>query len=182
MLYSFFQAQWRNPVRNDWTIQIKEDLEMFGMSANLESIASLKKEKFKAIIKEKARDIAFKRLLRKKELHSKMKNLRYTELKVQAYLVDGKLTVNQALEAFKSRVRMTLYWDNFKGWKLEQTCPVCKDSSQVDTQSHSFNCGVISQNIQIKGEYADLFNSKLSIDLVKTVVNIEKFRKQYVEK
>ena len=101
---------------------------------------------------------------------------------MQEYLVDGKLTVNQALEAFKSRVRMTLYWDNFKGWKLEQTCPVCKDSSQVDTQSHSFNCGVISQNIQIKGEYADLFNSKLSIDLVKTVVNIEKFRKQYVEK
>ena len=182
MLYSFFQAQWWNPVRNDWTIQIKEDLEMFEMSANLESIASHKKEKFKAIIKEKARDIAFKRLLRKKELHSKMKNLRYTELKVQEYLVDGKLTVNQALEAFKSRVRMTLYWDNFKGWKLEQTCPVCKDSSQVDTQSHSFNCGVISQNIQIKGEYADLFNSKLSIDLVKTVVNIEKFRKQYVEK
>ena len=43
------------------------------------------------------------------------------------------------------------------------------------------SCRVISQNIQIKGKYTNLLDSKLNIDLVKTVVNIEKFRKQYIE-
>ena len=144
-------------------------------------LSLISKGSFKEYISNIAKEITFEKLIELKEQHSKMKNLVYSELGIQNYLVDVKLKISQAQYIFKSRVRMTTYWENFKGWKLSKSCPICKDKNQTDTQAHSFNCKVIKQNLVITGQYEDVFKVNLDIKLVKTIENIEKFRKKCLE-
>ena len=182
MLFRVFNAQLQSPVKNDWTETVKEDLEVFGFQVeNIWDLRSISRGKFKDMIKQKGREVALKQLLARKEKHSKLTNLEYYEFKMQDYLSNGTLTIQQAQVVFKSRCRMTTYWENFKGWKLQKICPVCKDVAQIDTQSHSFQCKGIREVIAINGELKDIYQGNLSNQLVMTVVNIETFRKRYLE-
>ena len=56
-------------------------------------------------------------------------------------------------------------------------CPLC--GLHLDNQAMAFNnCPVLKANITIKGKYEDLFKKNVSIELVKTLVNISKFREE----
>ena len=43
-----------------------------------------------------------------------------------------------------------------------------------------YNCPVIKDNVKIEGRYEDIFENTVPSDLVKTLVNIEKFRKENI--
>ena len=73
---------------------------------------------------------------------------------------------------------MTLYWENYKGRKMDEICPLCKVPGFFDTQKHSFECKVIGIIIKIDGKFTDIFN-KIDGQLAKTVENIELFRENY---
>ena len=75
MLYKFFCTQWKYSSKNDWTDQARLDLADFGISENLEQIRNQSKNKFKRI--------AFYNFLERKESHTKLANLFYTEIKLQ---------------------------------------------------------------------------------------------------
>ena len=178
MLYKIFIAQWRNPLRNDWTNLVKDDLKDFGLDIDLNSVTSMSKYKFKKIIKSKSREVAFEKLLERKEKHSKMGHLAYGELCMQNYLKSKNISVGQAQLLFKSRTRMTFYWENYKHGKMEQKCPLCKD--QIDTQTHSFNCNIVIDNIQINGKFKDIFRNNIDSQIAETIENIENFRENYL--
>ena len=56
-------------------------------------------------------------------------------------------------------------------------CPLC--GLHLDNQAMAFNnCPVLKANITINGKYEDLFKKNISIELVKTLVNISKFREE----
>ena len=135
---------------------------------------------FKKIVKKHARELAFEWLIQKKESHSKMMNLSYSSLEMQEYLKDKNITVFQAKILFKVRTRMEHFGENFKGGAPTRPCPVCKAST--DTQSHSFQCSVINENIVVDGKYLDIFNFKVDKKVANTVENIVKFRENYMEK
>jgi hypothetical protein len=50
MHYKFFIAQWKYPTTNDWTEQVKNDLEDFGVQVDLNYIQSKSKSAFKQIV------------------------------------------------------------------------------------------------------------------------------------
>ena len=58
LLKNFFEVQNKNPVKNDWVLTIKEDIDSLKINLNLEQIKELSKDKFSALVKEKARDAA----------------------------------------------------------------------------------------------------------------------------
>jgi hypothetical protein len=58
MLYKFFSAQWKYPVKNDWNEQVRLDLEEFEISSNLEWIRSKSKMSFKKLVGLKAKEVA----------------------------------------------------------------------------------------------------------------------------
>ena len=181
MLSKFFQAQWADPCKNDWSEQVKIDLKSYGLSEDLSEISKFSKSRFKEVVKLETRGIAFTYLMSKKKLHSKLNNLQYCELKTQPYLKQEELTVSQARIIFKSRCRMTVYWENYKGWNLEKSCPVCKITGELDSQGHSFSCSVVVSNIKVAGSLEDIFKEKMiDLQVVKTVENIEKFREEYL--
>ena len=170
MLAQVFRTQWNYPVgKNEWSEQVRLDLVSFGISENLEWIRSKTKISFKTMLKKKTRELALLTLNKMKEGHSKMDNLVYLELAIQSYLKDKRNSVEEARILFRFRTRMSRCWENFKGGRPPQTCPVCKDSTSIDTQIHSFQCGVIKENISISGTYEDIFKTTTDKEVVKTI-------------
>ena len=111
-----------------------------------------------------------------------MDNIIYEDLEMQGYLKNEKIRVNQARSIFRFRTRMARFWENFKGGRPLQPCPVCKEAQSVDTQSHSFQCGVINVNLKVEGDYKHLFGSRIDVKTAKLVENIEKYREQFLDK
>ena len=177
MLFRVFDSQWRIGCKYDWTEQSKRDLQSWGLKIDLKWVKSKSKFAFKNIIREKSREVAFNQLLEQKKKHSKLRSLHYDELQIQGYLKNPKISVRQAQIVFKSRCRMTVYWVNFKGWKLAKYCPVCKEPDELDTQHHSYRCKIITENVDIRGEITDVFNY-VTVDTARTLENIELFRGQ----
>ena len=116
LLSKYFYTQWKYPgAKNEWTEQVKRDLDEFGLSSNLAWIKSKSKSSFRAIVKKKTREFASITLTKKREKHSKMDNLTYGDLEMQGYLKNEKIRVNQARSIFRFRTRMARFWENFKG-------------------------------------------------------------------
>ena len=111
-----------------------------------------------------------------------MSNLEYIDLEMQVYLMDEKLRISEARSLFRFRTRMAKFWENFKGGRPPEPCPICKEVDSVDTEEHSFKCKVITSNISIEGEYIEIFGTRPGQKIAKTVENIEKFREQYLDK
>ena len=180
MLFRVFDNQWRRGCKYDWTEQSKRDLQAWGLKIDLKWVKSKSKFAFKKIIGEKSREVAFNQLLEQKKKHSKLRSLHYSDLQIQGYLVNPEISVRQAQIVFKSRCRMTVYWENFKGWKLGKHCPVCKEPDKLDTQHHSYRCKIITENVDIREEIADVSNY-VTVDTARTLENIELFRGQYLD-
>ena len=178
-LFKVFKVQWNNPVKNDWVVQVKDDLQVFGISDHLEGIKSFKKSTFKEKVKTGSKIIAFRELLAIKSRHSKLKNLVYTEFNMQNYLKADSKTSLRGRVIFKSRTRMTSYWKNFKGAMEYQKCKLCNEKDTLDCQEHSFECKVIRQHVKIENvKFKDIFGSEIKVNLADCIEKIENFRKE----
>ena len=74
---------------------------------------------------------------------------------MQEYLKDKRISTSQAKMIFKFRTRTENLSENFKGGKSTKPCPLCGVSE--DTQSHSFQCKIINENIKVEGTLMDIF-------------------------
>ena len=74
MLSKFFTVQWKYSCKDDWTQQVKTDLEDFGILENLEDLKAKPKSSFKKLF-------AFYSYCERNL--SKLDSLFYTELKLQ---------------------------------------------------------------------------------------------------
>ena len=66
------------------------------------------------MVKENMKNYEFKKLMDEKSSKSKMKNLYYTELKMQDYLKLTTMTKSQTIVVFKFRLRMSPFGENFR--------------------------------------------------------------------
>ena len=130
-------------------------------------------------MKEKADMYDFSKLLLKKQPHSKMEKLSYVKLEMQEYLKQNSISSIGGRTVFWYRTHMASYRQNFGSCNGPITCPLC--GLHIDNQSMAFNnCPVIKDNVKIEGKYEDIFRSAVPSDLVRTLVNIEKFRKENI--
>ena len=141
MLSRFFWARWKNPVRGDWTERVKSDLKDLGLDMELEQIREMKKEKFKSLVRKACRKSAFNYLISKKDSHSKMRDLSYTDLSIQSYLTSDKIHPSKAKTLFLSRTRMLKVNNNFKQSHADLNCPLCSGEENngikfLDDQHH----------------------------------------------
>ena len=115
-----------------------------------------------------------------KETHSKMTNLVYKELKTQNYLKNQNISVKQAQNLFKFRTRVAKFKENYKNNYEVNTCPLCL--VQPDTQAHCVQCPVVKENVNIKGDYQEIFTNKISSEISETLFNITDFREAMAKK
>ena len=108
-----------------------------------------------------------------------MKDLFYSELKMQSYLQDSDLTVEEAQNLFRFRTRTAKYKENMKS-KYDSgslACPAC--GLQPDCQSHSFQCEEIMRLIKPVGQYNDIFKKNVPSDVAKYLLEVSKIREQF---
>ena len=176
MLYTFFITQWQNPTRGDWTNQVKEDLEDLGIPCSFTFIQSKSKEAFKKLVKTKTKEFALKILKKRQETHTKMKNVVYTDLKVQSYFSSEEFNSFQKKTIFKFRTRMERFGENFRGGAEKVTCPLC--NLHLDNQEMSMQCPEVKKVMKIEGNMEDIYKETIKKEIVETITNITKIRRE----
>ena len=178
MLYKFFISQWKYPVKDDWTLEVKENLKELDIDLTLEEIQKKSKNSFKRLVKTKTREYALHFLLDLKEKHTKMDNLQYTELKLQKYLKNDSIPVPEARNLYRFRTRCAKFKENMKTGYQSTPCPFCL--VQPDNQIHSVQCSVVSTKVKIEGNYNDIFKENIPSNISKTLMNISKLREDVI--
>ena len=130
----------------------------------LAEIKTQKKDSFKKMVKMKIRNIAFIAVMKEKKGKSKMKDLSYSELKMQEYLVSNELTRTEKQLLFKIRTRMINTPDNMGQNTLCKLCHISRDD-----MSHVLTCFVVklasqdlneSESVKISDAYGDVRKQK----------------------
>ena len=178
MLFKFFEAQQKYPCKDDWTLQVTQDLKDFGIPEGFEFIRSKSINSFKRLVKIKAKEYTLQYLLNLKAKHTKMDDLAYTELKMQKYLKNEDIPVNEAQNLFRFRTRAAHFKGNYGDRYENKACPLC--SVHMDTQSHSMQCPKVNEKIDIQGKYSDIFREKIPTNISKTLQKISKLRENYI--
>ena len=93
----------------------------------------MSKYQSKTLVKKRAKRFELTRLLELKvtKAKSKMKNVTYSDLKIQDYLLLNTINISEAKAMFKFRLRMAPFGENFKGDKKLYFVPSVK-STQMD--------------------------------------------------
>ena len=181
LIKRFYVAQKSKPSRGDWTETVKEDKKELNLKISDEEISKISKNTFEKLIKESVLKRAFEELIKKKETHSKMSNVQYSELKIQDYLKsDCELSNDDKEILFKFRTRMAKLKNNFKNMFKDVFCQLCQTDEEC--QSHLFYCDILLKNCKdlaenTEVEYEDIFNSKLKqVKAIKLLSKIWKTR------
>ena len=181
MLSQFFWQQWSAPVKGDWTVTVRQDLADFDMSADPEYLKSFSKYSFKKVVKEKAKDYAFKDLMKNKSSHSKLSKLSYTELTKQSYFELPEINIDEIRNLFKFRVRMHNFHENFRSNRDSHLCPLCND--HLDDQNDIASYKVIRDNFKgsVHVKTDNVYSSSVSVESVKIISNIISIREMCLE-
>ena len=179
-LYKAFIAQWKYPAEGDWTEEANKNLVELGINLTLEDIKKKSEDSFKRMVKIKAKEYVFEYLHGLKAKHTKLDYLEYPELKLQSYLIDENIPVNEARNLYRYRTRCAKYKENMKNGYITTSlaCPMCL--VQPDTQSHSVQCPEVRAKVKVEGSYKDIFQDEIPTDISKTLLRINKFREDFI--
>ena len=74
---------------------------------------------------------------------------------------------------------MSNYGENYRGVGGPTICPLCQN--HCDSQKRSFQCYRIKENVDIVGKYSNIFSDYIKKETVKTIIDINKFRQEYLQ-
>ena len=158
MIFQVFQATCDTPTKNDFVNMCLKYLKNLQIKLSFHEIEIMSKFSFKKLVKEKTKMAAFKYLEEIKCKQSKILNIKYTNLEIQEYLLDGNQNTKMSKLIFKARSK-TLDIKTQKCWKYEdKICIGCQD--RVETGEEVLTCvGLGGQNVTKPVEY-DWFYSE----------------------
>ena len=75
---------------------------------------------------------------------------------------------------------MERFGENFRGGRESPLCPLC--GSHKDNEESSFtSCQTIQKEIEIKGQFKNIFENVIEKETVTTISKINKIRQKYTE-
>ena len=157
LIYNFFQEQSSNPVKGDWILTVKDDLEAIGIDLEIEEIEQLSEGQFKTIIDEAVEKHAFEYLIGLKNSHSKVEKIEFRSLEMQRYLTPSDLLNSQVKFIFQARTRMLNVKANYKNGNSDLQCRACNKFEE--NQPHLLVCEELNNNLISKENpvYEDIF-------------------------
>ena len=130
MIYQVLQATQNNPIKNDFVKTCQQYLKDLNINLSFEQIAETSKWKFKKIVNEKISKAGFAYLLEKMSSQN-IKHIKYENLALQEYLLDGNKNSSVAKFIFKAR-SMTLDIKMHRKWKYsDTTCIGCGSNRET---------------------------------------------------
>ena len=116
-----FDTQKQFPVKNDWELQVKEDLSKCKIKLTEEEIACMKQEKFRKLVNKSIQQLSEEYLTKQVEKHSKTGNLNPSD-KMQNYPMNFEITVEEKKILFLLRSRMYPVKKNFQNCNSDTQC------------------------------------------------------------
>ena len=113
----------------------------------------MRKTRLKIIVNQAIKEKTFRDLVKKKESHSKVMNIRHERLEMQGYMKPNnlKMKIEEVQEIFKMRCRVTDVKTNYKAKYESFECEACK--KEEETQKHIIECTEINKG---KNDYEKL--------------------------
>ena len=148
LIREIYNAMKENPMKGDWILLLKDDLEKVGLTLDDEAtISGLTKGQFKSQIKKKIKELSIHELECIKSGHDKVKTIAHHTLeKPQEYLTSGLFTNAQRSILFNLRsMSERSFRNNFHRMYQDIQCQVCK--SEVDSQEHALACLVLTKEL-----------------------------------
>ena len=99
-----YNAQKLQPVKNDWYLQIQQDLKDFNINLSEDDIKSLKRERFEMLVEKSVKEEGEIYLSKLRMNHSKSKNL-VGRFSLQDYLTCDQLNIQEKQLLFKFRTQ-----------------------------------------------------------------------------
>ena len=96
------ETQQLSPVKNDWCLQVIEDLKLCDIKLSESEIEQRKKSKFKNLVSKQVRELARQYLIKLKKKHSKSAGLS-EDYSLQNYLASNELTTDEKQLLFQFR-------------------------------------------------------------------------------
>ena len=177
LLYKFLKAQEENPVKGDWTIEMKDLLKNLNLKWSFDDIQKLKKTEFKNIITVAINKSAMAYL--KGKIKTKGKEILYSEYpEIQDYLLPyDSLTLELKKKMFKFRTRMNVIPANFSSTNLDLMCET--PCNEIITNEHIYECKILNKKEQNENDikFNKIFNGTINEKI--KVINImnEKYEK-----
>ena len=157
-----YLAQRADTTDGDFCQLVDSDRDMLDIQLTDEQIAQISPYDFKNLVKQKARQAAFKYLMSVKETKTKMDNIMYlNSFKPQPYIVSQSREQSSLLLALRTRTVRGIRTD-FGDMYLDKTCPL-PGCQETDSLSHVLTCRALQAaglSDQTGGhvQYGDVFS------------------------
>ena len=182
MIQKFFKTQLKTKTSKDWISMVEQNLKELELEETMAEIKVLKKTTLKRILNKAIIKKAFERLMKQAENHSKSKNVKYSELKMQNYLKPSRIKISQIeIETiFKLRSRMTDVKLNFRSKYENLECRAC--FREDESQKHIYECIEVIKNNQNKTkmiQFENIFgeNTRYQVEIAKIFLeNLNKLK------
>ena len=158
LIHQVLQAILEDPQKNDFGIQVKEDLKSFGIELNFEEIKLMSNYSFKNLVKDKMQKYALKYLNAEKEKQDKIKHLYFSELKLQDFLCSEKVERPRLSKLFHNLIAQTIDIKENNPWNYNDNLCICEE--YPEKQSHIFSCDSLKSECEMSENglnYTDLF-------------------------
>ena len=143
MIYKVLQATKNDPVKNDFVQTCTKHLEELEINLTFDELAAMSHWKVKNLVKQKTHQAGFKYLVEKASSQS-IAHIKYENLSMQDYLLDGNVNTTNSKLIFKAR-SMTLDIKMQKKWKYSDIlCIGCGVRSE--TGQEILSCQGFSEN------------------------------------
>ena len=173
------RAQQILPVKDDWWLQVCDDLIEYDIGLSESEISMMKKSSFKRLVDSKVREASRKYLTQLRNKHSKSNGLQ--TYKLQTYLTSNALTTEEKQLLFKLLTRTYSCKANFKNqYGQNITCSIC---GSEDKQQHLLFCSRTTAGVDIDGEtYNDIFGIlKKQVKVTKVLMKVTRNREIIIE-
>ena len=180
LLKRFFKGQEISPCKNDWVLQIKQDLEECKITLSESEIRQMSEYSFRKLVRESVKELSVNYLLSLKvknnQEKSKSKNI-WPSNGLRKYLISNRLSTEEKRLLFAMRCRVNEVKNNYKTkYKNNMKCMIC--SSSVDeSEIHLLQCDGIINEADIKSEISKIEYSDIFSDLEKQITAIKVWRK-----
>ena len=147
LISEIFAAQKEDPNDGDFCKLVDEDAKQVNLVLNEHEIAMMKAKQYKNKFKGLVKDAAFQYLIQMKTKHSKMSQVTYNNLSLQAYMQSPLFTAQDAAILFSLRTRTVRgIKDDFRHMYSDNKCPL--QCGSIDTLQNILTCTALQTNIE----------------------------------
>ena len=177
-----FLAQKISPCKNDWVLQVKQDLKECQIFKTECEIKDMNEFTYKKLVKESIKELSVKYLLSLKikngQEKSKSKNI-WPSTDMKDYLRTSKLSTEDKQLLFSMRCRVNDVRTNYKTkYKNNMSCSLCTSCAE-ESESHLLQCTAIVNEPEVKDEISSIEYSDIFSHLEKQIKAVRMFSKVF---